>query len=664
MFHLDYETYSAADLRNVGAYRYAADPSAEILMLAIAKDDGEPAIWVPEEHDPLGYFDVGPAEALLDDLSRSDEPIYAHNAEFEAAITRYRWKTQLRRKVPALNRWRCTAAMARRAAQPPSLAKCGEALGIEQQKDTRGSALIRKFCIPKKDGTRLMPVDAFEDFIVFTEYCLQDVRAEQEIHDRLEAFDLVGEALQTYQLHLAINDRGIPVNVEALENAQVIIDEVVNRLGGEFLEITGGIRSTQGAKLLAWLQERGYPYENLQALTVEKAVGDDSWASGHQGRLAWKALTVRQYLAFTATKKVASMLACQVDGRVHGTLLYHGAGPGRSSGRLVQPQNFKRPTFKDSGTAYDLICSGGTAGELELLFGNPLEALSSSIRHFIQLPDGDMLDADYAGIEARIVCWLAGQEDALHDFREYDAGRGPNAYEIMASSIFDIPISAIDKDGIERFIGKQTVLGCGFGMGAAKFVITCANFGVTIPEEMGEKAVGIFRSVRHKVVQLWRDCENAARNAIKCPGKWFLAGPKLKFAVTTAGGIEYLVMKLPSGRRIVYPQPAIEMREGRNRSQITFFGQIPHKVAWGRISTYGGKLVENATQGTAADVMFAGSHNAEMDGFEILTLIHDQALATVAGTVDEFTAALCDLPEWADGLPIVAEGKQVPYYLK
>ena len=666
MWHLDYETYSAADLRKVGAYRYASDHSACILMLAIAHDYGEPLIWVPRKFRWKG-LDCTEAYALMGEMVESDEPIWAHNAQFEAAISYYLWEKTTKLEPISIDRWRCTAALARRAAHPPKLEKLAEVLGLGQQKDKKGSALIRKFCVPvKKTGKRTLPGEKIPEFKEFTEYCLQDVRTEQEVHKKLHAFDMKGSCLDTFQFDMRMNQNGLPVNVDALLKAQELVWEIEENYGDRFRKITGGIQPGQRDVFLEWIRQYGYPGKNLQAPTVEECLRDTGWANHPK---AVEALNLRQQLAFAAVRKIDSMLDCECgDGIVRGTLQYYGAGTGRAAGRLIQPQNFKRPSFKDTALAYSMICGGTTVADLELLYGNAMEAIASCIRHFIQMLNEMMLNADYAGIEARIIVWLADQFDALKEFRDYDAGKGPNAYELMASAIFDMPLKDIDKDGMERFIGKQTVLGCGFGMGVDKFLVTCENNGRSVEYEMGERAVGIFRKVRSKVVKFWYNCENAAKKAIQDPGTWYPAGTKVKFAVTESEGVEYLVMMLPSKRRIVYPWPRLEASKRSGRKQITFFGNIKGNL-WGRVSTYGGKLAENATQGIAADIMFNGSVKAEAKGFQILTLIHDEALSRGRGgdlkkELQIFTKALCDLPAWAEGLPIVAEGKIVPYYLK
>ncbi len=566
--HLDYETYSAANLKKIGQYRYAADPTSEILLMAVALEDEDPVLWVPELYEVEGcHTDPEVFKILQKYLHRDDVVVYAHNASFEIAVTKYCWH-QVSSKIapPRLDQWRCTQVMARRAALPQSLSDIGAQLNLDLQKDKRGVNLIKTFSVPRKPtkanpSTRIYPWDAPEDFAAFGEYCLQDVVVERQVEKMLKDFDCRGLNLDAFQLHNRINDRGLPINVPALKNAIKIVHETEQRLGKDFDKLTG-LRPTQRDKVLEWLRERGYPANNLQAETMEKFLDDDTWGTPE----AREALKLREAASFAATKKLKAMLDCDCgDGVVRGTLQYYGAfRTGRSAGQLIQPQNYKRPSIKHTNIAYEMIQDGVSADELEMIHGNPIEVVASCIRHFIHdVRTGSprhLLDADYAGVEARIVAWLADQEDALEEFRAYDRGEGPNAYELMASFAFDIPVNKIDKDGIERFIGKQTVLGGGFGMGPPKFRETCRKYGQDITEELAEHAIRSFREKNYKVANLWKLCDKAARQAIENPGKWFKAGNKISFARTTIKpcNIDYLVMRLPSKRTLVYPYPKIE----------------------------------------------------------------------------------------------------------
>lgn len=649
--HLDYETRSSADISEVGAFRYAADPSTEIFCAAIALNDDAPLIWV----NPKFEFDDGLYKVqsdpgvydLLDMLNYRDNLVYAHNAQFEFAITGHNGH--------GINvqhsQWRCTAAMCRRAAIPASLDKAAQTLGLAQQKDARGKTLIRKFSIPKKDGTFTQPQDDPAAFLEFLAYCKQDVRVERDIHKKLHAFELKGSVLETFQLDMTINARGLTVNVPALQYAQELITMTEDRLTAEFQELTG-LNPGQRDKFIEWLRERGFTGANLQAATLDEEIEDaDFDATSDVGR----ALVLKKSLSYASIKKVKSMLACADlnDGRVRGTLQYHGASTGRWSGRLIQPQNFKRPTIKHTDAAYADICAGEPLDYIELMNGPVLEVLSSCIRHFIQDPAGMLFDVDYSAIEARIVCWLAGQEDAVAEYRQ-----NIDRYKRMASVIYNVPADKVD-DFPQRFVGKQATLGCGYGMGPPKFRATCAKYGYDLPVGLEDIAVKAFRNTHKQVVNYWYSCEKQIKRAIANPGTKYPCGKVDFFCLETAGS-RYLFARLPSGRHIAYRDPQV------HDDRISYYGQVEGKVMWGRVDLYGGKAVENLVQAIAADIMSHGALTAEQAGFKIATLVHDQCLAYHGdkARLDELCHCLTSLPAWAAGMPVAVEGKVVPYYKK
>lgn len=264
------------------------------------------------------------------------------------------------------------------------------------------------------------------------------------------------------------------------------------------------------------------------------------------------------------------------------------------------------------------------------------------------------LDADYSAIEARITCWLAGQEDALQEYRD-----GIDRYSGMASVIYRIPAAQVNKHP-QRFVGKQATLGCGFGMGPPKFRVTCWKMGrYDLPVGLEEIAVKAWRAKHKKVVSYWYDMERAAKNAIVQKGKVFQCREHIKFMVRDVEGMEFLLMRLPSGRKLAYPKPRL------CGDRIAFYGNVKG-ATWGDVSTWGGCLVENGVQGIAADIMANGSHKAEKEGYEVATLIHDQCLTyhKEGQTAERLIELLTDLPSWGAGLPIAAEGSAVPFYRK
>jgi hypothetical protein len=361
-----------------------------------------------------------------------------------------------------------------------------------------------------------------------------------------------------------------------------------------------------------------------------------------------------------------------------------------NSGKLLQPQNFKKcpPELKDiTDAVYKAICDGWSAEMIDQIYGDPLEMLSICIRHFIFHPQYLMLDGDYNAVEARIICWLAGETEALDEYRN-----GVDRYQIMAAEIYrrDLAyIKSLGKDATERQVGKQAVLGAGFGLGRPeKFKETVKKQGgVDISLELAEEAIHAFRRKHKKIVAYWWQLDDLCKKAVRTPGSQF--GP---FVVKTIAGLPFLLFYLRSGRALAYPRPKIELfpwtpkkrkhtfdDDGYDdgfapeaqtvimRENVVYWGEIKPRI-WGWIKLYGGKLAENETQATAADFMGHGAIEAERQGMEPFMLVHDQALALLADperhTVDAFEKALGSRPSWAKGMPLKVEAKTCRYYRK
>ena len=567
IYHLDFETYSGADIKSFGGYRYAADESTEILIMAIAKNDEEPLVWSVQNL-------TIPAVMMLRQAVLSGAEIYAHNAQFEAAICKYLLKKTFNIDPPKLTQWRCTAAMARRAAIPSSLAGAGEFLNIEKAKDKSGAALIRKFSIPKKatkkdPRTRIFPDDDPADFANFVAYCKQDVEAERQIHKKLKAFELKDAVLESFQFDLEMNDRGVPVNVDALQRVDKLINEYTDRLTNQFIEITG-FKPSQYDECLEYFRARGYPFDNLVSDNVEVVL--ENGASGWEQRFvewgrfqemlahvaplgcpldskvkrkrwlkdnakqippkftvkemqpvnmdeqAFQALRIRSNVSHAAVKKVPTMLgAVCPDGFVRGSLMWSGAErTHRWAGRIIQPQNFKRST-KSSMQAYKMFCEGMDIDTTEMLFGDFLEVVAHCIRHFIHWNGGELLQADFSSVEARGAPWLCGGHKKLAMFK-----RGEPIYETMAAKIFGCPVQqVIDEDDAgdseKRFIGKQAELGCTYNMGRPKFRGTCELYKYKPSSEMVEAFKPRFFRMMKKAELLCQNPEPWGEFEIKFP---------------------------------------------------------------------------------------------------------------------------------------------------
>lgn len=672
--HLDYETFAAVDLKKTGAFRYANDPSCEILCAAMAIDDEEPEVFAAD-------VDVGWCIALKYKSALLDPEVLVicHNAQFEQAVSLALMEKTWGIPCPALSRFRCTMSLARRAALPSKLEKLAEVLQLKNLKDKRGASLIRKFSIMQKAPRvskknpnggvpfRIRPQDDPEAFAEFMEYCRRDVLAEQEVSKKLAYFDdLINNA--NYSLDAVINARGLPVNLAALRHAQTLIDEETKLVSERFRTLTG-FEITQNARLLAWCQKNGFEFPNLQAETLDTWLEEQEGLIGESG-IVEDALRMKQSIAYASIKKIKTMILCAgpADNRIRGLLNMHGATTGRWTHSLVQPGNFKRST-KLSELAYEDICQGVSREMLELTYGPVLEILSVAIRHFIQDLPNNIFDGDYAGIEARVVCWLAGQEDALERFRAYDRAtpdqkKSLDPYRIMAADVYQIPVKEV-LPFPHRFVGKSLILGAGFMLSPAGYRRQCLEQAkYDLPEGQEFHAIGLWRKRHQKVVQWWKDLDNAAKKAVARPGQIFPAG-KVSFMCKRVGGEQFLLMKLPSGRNLAYPRPRIVPGKFEGTTQIEFFGNIKG-TTWGACRLWPGAMANNATQATATDVMMVGAHNCENEGYEIFNVVHDQGLGYVkpGQTGKRFLELLLKMPAWCNGLPLAADGGEAKFYTK
>ena len=421
------------------------------------------------------------------------------------------------------------------------------------------------------------------------------------------------------------------------------------------------------------------------------------------------------------------------DGMVRGSLMWSGAErTHRWSGRIIQPQNFRRPTIKGTEQAYKMLCNGTDIDTIEMLFGPFLEVVASSIRHFIDWPGGKLNQADFSSVEARGAAWLCGGKKKLEMFRNDEP-----IYETQAANIFGVTVAHVIArnkagDSEMRFIGKQAELGCTYQMGRPKFRGTCENFKyqpsqamveafkprffamlkrvkllcqfrvwayhkggacrhVVDPsnptpqewldltyDDLADRAVTTWRQDNPEIVASWKWLDLAAKDAIRHPGKIFKGTDKISFGVTNKPGFRALVMKLPSGHTLIYPKAKLVWKgdppkEGESidwsdnyNTEIQFWGKIPMAQKWGWCKTYGGKLLENATQGICGDFMANGAVEAAKHGYEAFMLVHDELIGPQHPGQDHETLCkhLCNLPPWAAGMPLAAEGATIPFYKK
>lgn len=642
----DIETFSDVDLIRCGVYKYADSPNFEMLLFAYAVDDGD-----------VHIIDIAGGEELPEKIIqaiKSDTVVKtAYNAQFErVCLSRYL-------KLPDgeyLNpqSWYCTAVQAAELALPLSLADVGSVLGLERQKMTEGKELIKYFCVPckptKSNGncTRNRPCHDINKWETFKKYCMRDVDVERQIADKLKMYPISDEEHRLYLLDQIINDRGVLVDSELAEQA-VKLNSIQTAVAVEQAYMITGLENPNSVtQLKQWLKEKGVEIESLSKKSV-KSLADET--DGDVSEM----LKLRLLMAKTSVKKYEAVIrsVCS-DNRVHGMMRFCGANrTGRWSGNILQPQNLPQNHLPDLTLARDIV-KDGDFEMLDMMFGNVPNVLSELIRTvLIPKPNHRFIVADFSAIEARVLAWIAGEQWRIDTFKN-----GGDIYCASASKMFKVPVEKHGVNGELRQKGKISELACGYGgsVGALKNM-GAVEMGVQENELQG--LINDWRNANPHIVRFWYEVGNAAMKAIK--EKTTVPLGKLVFAYER--GI--LFIRLPSGRRLSYIKPRI----GTNRfggDSITYMG-INSAKKWDRLETFGGKLTENIVQGTARDLLANALINAANAGYDTVFHVHDEIICEVPngyGSVDELCKLMCIKPEWADGLPLNADGFECEYYKK
>ena len=642
----DIETFSDVDLIRCGVYKYADSPNFEMLLFAYAVDDGD-----------VHIIDIAGGEELPEEIIqviKSDTVVKtAYNAQFErVCLSRYL-------KLPEgeyLNpqSWYCTAVQAAELALPLSLADVGSVLGLERQKMTEGKELIKYFCVPckptKSNGnrTRNRPCHDINKWETFKKYCMRDVDVERQIADKLKMYPISDEEHRLYVLDQIINDRGVLVDCELAKQA-VKLNSIQSAVAVEQAYMITGLENPNSVtQLKQWLKENGVEIESMSKKAV-KSLADET--DGDVSEM----LKLRLLMAKTSVKKYEAVIrsVCS-DNRVHGMMRFCGANrTGRWSGNILQPQNLPQNHLPDLTLARDIV-KDGDFEMLDMMFGNVPNVLSELIRTIlIPKPNHRFIVADFSAIEARVLAWIAGEQWRIDTFKN-----GGDIYCASASKMFKVPVEKNGVNGELRQKGKISELACGYGgsVGALKNM-GAVEMGVQENELQG--LINDWRNANPHIVRFWYEVGNAAMKAIK--EKTTVPLGKLVFAYER--GI--LFIRLPSGRRLSYIKPRI----GTNRfggDSITYMG-INSAKKWDRLETFGGKLTENIVQGTARDLLANALINAANAGYDTVFHVHDEIICEVPngyGSVDELCRLMCIKTDWADGLPLNADGFECEYYKK
>lgn len=648
------------DLADAGVYRYAEDVSTDIWCMAWAFDDEEPQIWTPEFHE-LHHGDCTLPARVMRHILHGGE-VRAWNAQFERVI----WKAIMTRKYAAPNvqdsQFVCTAAEAAAMALPRSLDYAAKALGLTEEKDQKGYELMLRMSRPRSTDENGTPVwwDVDERKDRLFEYCKQDVRVERAAKACLRR--LTPHERDVYLMDQRINDRGICIDRPLVTAAQNIAFRATQQANTVVRSLSGGaVREiTNINEMQAWLQANGIYTPSIDKNHVRALL------DGELPEDVRLALEARAEAGRSSVAKLGSMLsvACS-DDRARGLMLYHGASTGRWTGKLIQPHNFPRGDVKHVESYIPAVLEGDF--DTINILATPTSVISSMLRSMLTAgPGNDLIGADFSAIEARVLNWLAGQEDMLETFRAFDAGdETKDPYIVNAMGLYNIPFEHVLKFP-HRQTGKFQELACGFQMGARKAKTAAKDvYGLEITEAQAKVIVKNYRDTHPAVVEYWANCEAAFLGAVAEPGDVKRVGV-VKFV--KLGG--YLYVILPSGRPLCYASPRIVERAtpwGEMKDAVEFSCVNGYTRKWERDAAYGGLIVENIVQAVSRDLLADAMLRIEAKGYPPVLSVHDEIVAEVPkefGSIDEFEQLMTEVPAWATGCPIAVEGWRGERYRK
>jgi DNA polymerase len=584
----DVETFSESDLPKAGAFEYSKHPSTEILCLAfrfapfdkLTKTPTE--LWEPwlDNHLKRSNETFGKLLAALRDPKVN---LVAHNAFFEQNITRNVFGPRYMRSIPELQnipieRWYCTASYARAVGLPGKLEEGCQALKLPHQKDMEGHRLMLKLSKPRKPSKK-NPETRWnnpQEYERLSQYCATDVDATVDLLMRVPPLCEVERKF--WILDQKMNHRGFAVDRKLVRNVLPLIANEKHRLDLETKRLTKGKLNSvrQRDAVLKFLEEDETELPNLKSKTVK-----DWLAKNPAPCLSRSLLEIREALSRSSTSKYKAFeVRSRFDSRARDNTIYFGAHTGRQSGTGLQPQNLFKTVIpqKDVELGVELV-HANDRHLIEALFDKPMDLYASALRSAIVAPEGSVLDVgDFATIEVRVLFWLAGHTKGLEALAS-----GRDLYIEMAAVIHRLKMQRLldeYKAGkplakIMRQLGKQTVLGAGFGIGinGEKFQATCLQYGIEISLELAQRAIRAYRDLHPRIPAFWTNIEKAAILALENEGKSYRIG----YLVWEKKG-DWLNVHLPIGRKLSYFKAGLRKKQtpwGVKKNSIILVSDLP-----------------------------------------------------------------------------------------
>jgi DNA polymerase len=478
-----------------------------------------------------------------------------------------------------------------------------------------------------------------------------------------------------------INERGIFVDRELLDNAIALAARAKQELHAEIRKLTGIDNPNSTAQLVAWLMMHKFPYPSLEKSWVARALKDGVPEDVR------RVLALRGEAARTSDSKLTAIRnTVSADGRLRYLFNYLGASrAGRWTSHTVQFQNLPKPLFEDKdGSRIQLARKLVRSGDFDAVrqeFGSVVDAVVSIIRTVFCAPVGSrLLIVDLNAIEARMLGWLSNCDTMLEAFR---AGR--DIYVEFAAQVLGVPADQLPREARNK-LGKSGILGCGYGQGAGAEVVDsksgqliktgmwgfAGRQGISLTQEEAQKIVATYRQTYSEVPQLWSDYEEAMRWCMETSATVSMHKVTFRRFGTAKPTIQ---VELPSTRCLHYVNCRMGTKtrdDGQGnvwQSQTILYDGVNQKThTWGAVDTWGGKIAENLDQAASRDVLLEGMFRAERAGFLIVGHCHDELICEVPNDSqlgkDELVQCMVTPPEWAPDLPLAAEAESSRFYKK
>jgi DNA polymerase len=648
--YLDVETRSPLRLRDVGAVRYARHSETQILCVGYALDSDDPKIWTPADTAVPWEFNEA--------AQNTNWFTIAHNASFEIAVLEHILKPRFGFPEIPLARWRCTMAQALSCALPGRLDRLADALECAYQKDMSGAKLMHMMARPRRahkdeDATQTFYFCDNDRLQRLFAYCAEDIRVTREIACRLP--QLSAAEHQIWQLTHTINARGVFIDKDLAQAARSIVEVVRPELDAELRQLTNGIGANQVGKLVQWLQQYGCKLQKLDKKSIERELLNNELPAGVR-----RALELRLASAQSATRKIdALVVRCAgEDNRVRNSFVFHGASTGRWTSTGAQFQNLKRAKTKDLEAAITAICSGDHV-QVRNIFSQPLSIVGDLSRSLIAAPsDHILVGADFSSIESRVLAWIAGETWKIGAYERYDATgeASDEPYRVTAARIFHISPDKVTKE--QRNVGKVCDLAFGFQGGASAF----RKFSDQFTDDEVKQFNREWRAAHPAIRKFGFDIDRAALTAVRERGRVVRCG---LIALKSTGS--FLLLKLPSGRKLSYPQARAVGDPERQHVVFADNAAGQFKDCRNGQGAYGGLWTENIVSGIARDLLAEAMLRIEAAGYPIVLHVHDEIVAEVPegfGRTEEFTYLMTRKPAWALDLPIAAKAWTGKRYTK